>query len=333
MDSRYLGRDDADRELRELLDAGVDVLLEGARGVGKSTLQERWEQSPPAGWTVLRFDLQGVASPAELCTRMEGHVHLQRGWLEEAVARLAGGWRREDPWDSLESLLSHRARPACVLMLDEVQLYLDFVARQDASRARDDLTRIDALRKLGAVRLVLTGSIGLAPIARELGVTLSPSWHRMVLPPLDQAAAEALFVDRCSGVCDDAVVTAACELAGRNPRWIERLARATKAPPSRPCNSSDLEAAVERVLATTPFAQDLSHLRRHAESAKALSLALELAARPGSNRSAVLAGLQGRLSRAEAIDLLDVLRNSFFIDDQCRLVLPLLGRALRRRQS
>lgn len=329
MDFTYLGRDAFDRELLGQIEQ-TSVLLEGPRGVGKSRVQEHWEQEPPKGWAVLRFDLQGIASAAKLAQQMEEHVVLRRNRIEDWVSTLLeGGWRRSDPWDSLESLLSHRAPQRCLVMFDEIQLYLDGMRRTNPEQARSDLVRLDQLSRHRRSRFVLTGSISLRPIAEQLGYPLGDDWVRIELPPLDTASSEALFQEHCRTACSNVVLRRAASMCGGLPRWIERLARKLTGPASQERTVDDLDRAVELLLVETPFAKELAHLDRHV-AAPHLHRALQLAAAEGSNRNAVMAGLQQHLSRSEANRVLDVLQASFLIDAQARIRFPLLGMALRR---
>jgi hypothetical protein len=329
MDLTFLGREVSVERLDAACVQG-SVLLEGARGVGKTRLLKAVEARSKAGRIVLRFDLQGVASVEQLQRRMLEHHELHRNAVEELVGSLLGGWRRDDPWESLKSLLEHRTSH-CVVLFDEVAIYLDQLARRDREQACRDLLAIDRLRVSAGVRFVLAGSIALGPVASQLGVTLSPDWVPLRLEPLDRASGTTLFGHQCDGVCDGEPAVHGWRLAGGIPRWIERLARATQAPVGHAVALADVEAGVERLLATDPFAEELDHLQRHPE-AKRLRRALELAALPNATRISVLTGLQAEHhSRREAADALAILEREFILHQDATFALPLFGRWLRRR--
>lgn len=310
--------------------ASEAILLEGGRGVGKSRILTHLDHQPKAGWAVLRFDLQGVTDAAGLVARMEEHVELRRGRVQDWLSSLLiGTWRRADPWDSLEQLLHQRGRDRCLLLLDEVQIYLDDLSRRDPERAALDLRRLDGLCRLPDARVLLCGSISLRAVARHLGHDLNPAWTPIPVPPLAMDDACSLFFHLCPGACDDATMQRAAALAGAYPRWIERLAGAIE-PGASIVGASELDAAIRRVMAQGPFETELHHLRRH-KGGQLLGRALRLAAEPGANRLAVLTALQSDGTRREdAVATLDVLRDEHFIDEEGQILVPLLAHWLRR---
>ncbi|MEZ4321225.1 MAG: hypothetical protein R3F61_27365 [Myxococcota bacterium] len=278
---------------------------------------------------MLRFDLQGVSSAAALAERMSEHAALQRSWLEERVEGVFGGWRKTDPWDSLEELLKRRARGGFVVLVDEVALYIDHIARRSRDQARTDLRRLLGLRESTPARFVLTGSISLRPLATQLGVPLSADWTSMRLGPLERSDAKTLFEHECQAVCLDAVAGEGWRMTGGYPRWLKRLAQATQAPMVAVADLAHLEEAVTRLLRSQPFTAELGHLDRHADPA-ALRHALHLAAQPGSNEASIVAGLQQRrLTRQQAVLVLDVLRDEFVLDADLGFTLPLFQRWLQ----
>jgi hypothetical protein len=330
MNLTFLGRDDFVRDLLGYLDRG-SLLLEGARGIGKTRVLEHLEEHPPAGRVVLRFDLQGVTTAEALVQRLEEHIQLRRNRIEDWLSSLLRDWRKQDPWDSLESLLAQRAPSGCIVLLDEVQTYVDHIARLDKGRARAELAHLDRLRKSpDHVRFLLTGSITLRAVARGVGATLSPDWNSVRLGPLDAAAGATLFEDSCPTACATEAAAEGQRRTGGSPRWIKRLAQSMVGPTDQLLGLEHLQLAVDRLLDARPFQLDLEHLGRHA-SGEHLRRALTLAAIPGANRTSVLAGLQAqRLTRAEAEETLAILRDEFYLDDGYAFTLPLLAEWLRR---
>lgn len=329
MNFSYLGRE----AFRDLLHEAVlhgSVLLEGPRGVGKTTVLQQLEAHPPDGSTVLRFDLQGVESATQLRDRMAKHATLARNRLEGVFAQLLGNWEPKDPWESLERLLV-RAPGRCIVLFDEVQLYLDHLARSDRERARRELVQLDALRRSSTAKFVLTGSVSLVPIARSLGEVISPDWRRLPLPGLEPAPAKAMFHHLCDAICGEPVLTEAIRVTAGYPRWIERLAAETRCPAGREATLEDLEAGIDRLLTSNPFVLELRHVQRSSDAA-ILDRALRLAAVPGTNRNAMITSLQqAGSSRQQAIEVLLTLRETFFLDDHDALALPLFQRALQRQ--
>ncbi|MCA9488520.1 MAG: hypothetical protein KC621_01310 [Myxococcales bacterium] len=261
---------------------------------------------------------------------MAEHVHLRRSRIEDFLSTFLGDWRRDDPWDSLESLLRHRAPIRCLILLDEVPLYIDQVARRDVARATEDLRRLDRFRTHPAARVLLTGSISLRAVARQLDLSLSADWNQQALEPLDPTDGIALFMDRCPGACAEVAADHAQRLAGGNPRWILRLAQLVTST-DREIGIDEVEQAVSRLLDQQPFGQDIGHLSRHPEHGR-LRATLELASIEGATEISILAGLQSRgCTRGDAQALLEILRDEFFLDGSARLRLPLLARWLARR--
>jgi hypothetical protein len=331
MEPLFVGREAFVRTLLAELEEG-SVLLEGARGIGKTRLLEHLEQHPEPGRAVLRFDLQGVGSASELVKRMEAHVQLRRGRIEDFLSTLLSDWRRDEPWDSLHQLLVQRASPGTLVLFDEVQTYLDELSRQDAQLARRELGRLDQLvRAPGHVRFLLTGSITLRSVGRALGGSLSADWRSLRLPPLDAPSSAALFVDTCPAVCAEPTLALGCAWTGGSPRWIQRLARSVRGPLEQPLQPAHIQQALQELFETGPFEVALGHLRRH-PFREDLLVALKLAALPGASQASVMAGLASRgLSRPQAEQRLAVLRDEFYLDEQCRFLLPLLGEWLRRQ--
>ncbi len=328
MANTFRGRDAVLDSLRQGLADGP-VLVDGARGIGKSRILTEFEACPPPDRPVLRFDLQGVVSPEKLRDRMRFHVRLRRWWFEEQLAELFGGNASGDPWEDLEQLLAVRERD-CIVVFDEVALYLTEIARRDRERARTDLVRLDRMGcTLADVRVVLAGSVRLQAVASRLEVPLSPRWRTIAVGPLDVAAGQALFVEACAVVCDEATIAEANRLAGGNPRWIERIAHAMSGPPEVALTLDHLENAVERLLDANAFGDELGHAERHADPAR-LRHGLRLAAIPGADRTSVIAGLQSRMTRQEAEHVVRTLSDEFFLDAHGCLTPPLFARWLGR---
>lgn len=331
MDFTLIGRESIWGRLENVLSVG-SVLLEGGRGVGKTTVLERAAKRGLAGAPVLYFDVQGVTDARSLARRMAASPALARSGIEEAMARLIGShWDAGEPWDGLHRLLAQRARDT-VVVFDEIQVYLDAHARRDRGGALRELERLDALRRSDAARFVLAGSIGLRPIAAQLGITLSPDWHTVVLEPLAMEDARSLFEHHVPDACASDAAAWGAALCGGHPRWIERLARSVRGPSTAMRTRADVDAAVQRLLGTSPFTLDLGHLDRHPQRDR-LRHALELAAEDGASRASVITGLAAKgVSRRDAEDALQVLQDDFLLDADARFCVPLLGLALRRRR-
>jgi hypothetical protein len=251
-------------------------------------------------------------------------------------------------FDALETLLDATVeklpdKARLWLMLDELPWWLDSLRRplpgdpSDASeraeagaaRARRALAQLRYLRQregLGSrLRMMLTGSVGLASLARELGASAELNdltSHELgpLAPPDGAALFEAGLAGRGLGSHPD-VAQRAHELAGGSPHWIKQLAAKVG---SREVDAGALDAAVEQLL--SPRMRHLfddegdAHLRRrHGDQAPVLKAVLSTvsASDAGMPRAALLAAAMtaGASRRPDAERAVGQLIDEFYLDE------------------
>ena len=195
---------DRKSELRVLngqVRSGNHLLLTGQRRMGKtSILRELGRKLETEGWVFLFVDVQGETSEKDVIARLADEVRAVRGiWSRFAgpMARWAGGrfgrveevealsfrlrfrdgigtanWRRHG--ERLIRVCAEHDRPV-LLAIDELPIFLARMLREDDGAQRVD----DFLRWLRGVFqrpdgdapvLIVSGSIGLAPLVRRLGI-------------------------------------------------------------------------------------------------------------------------------------------------------------------
>ena len=192
---------DREREL-SLLEARVrernHLLVSGQRRMGKtSLLQELGRRLESDGWIFLFVDVEGAGCPEDVITDLARALHPERTmarrmasamkqWFDENVDELsafefgvkfragldAGSWRRHG--DDLLRGCAALETPV-LLVVDELPIFLKRLLRRDGDAERVDgfLSWLrGALQGLGDAGpvLVVSGSIGLEPLVRRLGL-------------------------------------------------------------------------------------------------------------------------------------------------------------------
>lgn len=273
------GYDLRPEEMKSLLRAleHQSVLLLGPRRIGKTTLLQQLESGAHTTSRAVYIDLEALRdvpsaiatmgrrlTEAGLLTRDSAvQTHLAR--IEEVslqVAGTGGGLRRAnvpalDPWQSLDDALASaiKALPETqrlVLLFDEVPWWLD--ALRETSGDLEVRTTLAALRGLrhgplrDRLRMILTGSVGLEPLAKACGAVRDLNdLHRETVPPLSQVAGQTLFELLLDGRAVTSEATRhAWWLAGGSPHWIQRLA--TLIPVAGAVQQGHVEAAAEQLL-------------------------------------------------------------------------------------
>ena len=190
-----------DAELR-LLDAkvrgGTHVLLAGQRRMGKTSLaRELGRRLRADGWAFLFVDVENAASPSDIIRDIAKAAHAITGasrltaelgrWFKEnfeelsafevgAKMRAAGdyAWRRQG-----EALMRACANhdPGVLLVLDELPIFLSHLLVQDEQNGTDEAhlflrwLRGERQHHAGSSLVqVVSGSIGMAPLVRRMGV-------------------------------------------------------------------------------------------------------------------------------------------------------------------
>ncbi len=197
------GEDFFDREAElEVLESRVrgrnHLLLTGQRRMGKtSILRELGRRLEGDGWVFLFVDIEGAASPEDAIADIAQAAHPYRPivsrfavgirrWFADKVEEVsaskfrlkvragldAGSWRRYG--DRLLRDCANQEAPV-LLVIDEVPIFLKRMLDRDKSAARVDefLSWLRATtQELGEKSpvLILSGSIGLDPLVRRLGI-------------------------------------------------------------------------------------------------------------------------------------------------------------------
>ena len=193
---------DREKEL-EILEARVrgrnHVLLSGQRRMGKtSVLRELERRLESDGWIVLFVDVEGAANAEDAIADMAQAAYPYRSlvsrfaegfrrWFSDRVEEIgasrfrlkvragldAGSWRRYG--ERLLHDCAAQEKPV-LLVIDELPILLNRMLRRDGEAARVDeflswlRGTIQALGEKSPV-LILSGSIGLEPLVRRLGIS------------------------------------------------------------------------------------------------------------------------------------------------------------------
>lgn len=216
---------DRDRELQVLgrhIRNGNPVLLSGQRRMGKTSVaRELGRRLEQEGWAFAFADVEHAASPEDVITKVAEALHPVRGIasrLGERLARLfsdnveqlsaydfgikfraglnAGAWPRHGE-SIIRSCAEHEQ--SILLVIDELPIFLNRLLRQDDGRALVDefLSWLrGAIQDVsgGSLALMLSGSIGLTPLVRRLGLTDRTNYlYEFRLGPWDRSTSVECF--------------------------------------------------------------------------------------------------------------------------------------------
>jgi hypothetical protein len=223
----FWGREDDIARLRQLIDGGANIVLVAQRRMGKTSLmkelQRQLSSQEDRPWLCLFIDLQGAQSPEEAITELAVELRRHQGWgkkighlignflrairpeeidiklfrikFREAVT--SGDWREKG--NELFDALAKSEKPV-LLILDEIPILINrilmgrtrTITSEGPSRVSEFLSwlRGNSIRHQGKIRIILLGSIGLAPMLRR--ANLSAAINNFVpfeLPPWDHITA------------------------------------------------------------------------------------------------------------------------------------------------
>ena len=216
---------DRDRELQVLdrhIRNGNPILLSGQRRMGKTSVaRELGRRLEQEGWAFAFADVEHAASPEDVITKVAEALHPVRGIasrLGERLARLfsdnveqlsaydfgikfraglnAGAWPRHGE-SIIRSCAEHEQ--SILLVIDELPIFLNRLLRQDDGRALVDefLSWLrGAIQDVsgGSLALMLSGSIGLTPLVRRLGLTDRTNYlYEFRLGPWDRSTSVECF--------------------------------------------------------------------------------------------------------------------------------------------
>ena len=194
----FFDRESELRVLEERVRGGSHLLLTGQRRMGKtSVLRELGRKLETEGWVFLFIDVEGATSEKDVVAGLAEAIRPVLGiwsrfaapmarWLGERIEQVgalsfrlklregigAASWRRHGE-RLIRACAEHDRR--VLLAVDELPIFLSRMLREDGGARRVD----DFLRWLRGVLqglegdspvLVVSGSIGLAPLVRRLGI-------------------------------------------------------------------------------------------------------------------------------------------------------------------
>lgn len=230
-------------------------------------------------------------------------------------------------------------------LIEEVPWWLDALrASSGDASARQALAALRHLRErddlIGRFRMILTGSIGLAGLARSVGATaeINDLMPPLDVRPLSSAAGRALFevvlAERRLRPTPDAAGLAMSE-AGGFPHWIKLIAERCSPSEAGVVDGPQVAAACGSLLvpAMRNLFEDEGHehlRRRHPGVARALVAVLDAASGDrGATFSALLTAAlaaQPTLSRRAAEECIYVLGDEYYlteVEGTWRFLLPL----------
>ena len=195
----FFDRESELRVLDERVRAGNHVLLTGQRRMGKTSLaRELGRRLESAGWVFLFADVEGATCPEDVIADLAQAAHPLRARLtrfatgmrrlvSENIEELSaydfrvkvragvevGTWRRHGE-GLIHDCIAHDRR--VLLVIDELPIFLKRLLRKRGGTEQVD-TFLSWLRGVvqatgdGSLVLIVSGSIGLAPLVQRLGIS------------------------------------------------------------------------------------------------------------------------------------------------------------------
>ncbi|WP_163994492.1 AAA family ATPase [Pyxidicoccus caerfyrddinensis] len=180
----FLGREEEQVHLRELLTRGEHVLLVAPRRSGKTSLLRRFAEAATPELQPVFVDAQPFQSAEALTAGLMAQLTGQR-FTEVLKQVRARGWP-EALRDTVRALAS--GPKPLVLILDELVFLLDTIRRPADVLAL--LHALDSAVSGAGARLLIAGSLSLEQLARDIGIEALPgvfgALRRFPLPPLAQ---------------------------------------------------------------------------------------------------------------------------------------------------
>ena len=180
------------QELARLLEAGRSIQMPAPRRIGKTWLIGKLAEDLKAkGWICVSIDLQGMRTEQQffrtLCQEIEKSQDLHRSALAHLLAKFRHHIKDGAGAASLLQLLTQGVDPRAfsesliksldghgkktVVLIDEISLFVQELAKSDAGAARAFLYHLRNLREANRnVRWLFTGSIGLDVVAARFGL-------------------------------------------------------------------------------------------------------------------------------------------------------------------
>lgn len=331
--SKSYGRNQEVADIFEMFKANHDVSMPGPRRLGKTFVLERLiDAAPGKGWSVLKVDVSGCRDTRavfrEFCAKIGGKRfggQAAVAWLRQRLGQAidprtdhAGPWYQpflsldhESYFERLIKALDTDRRHRWAVLIDELPIFLKTLhdrGPEGVAVARDFMNLTSRLRAdYPRVRWLVTGSIGLEPLARAgnyMGVLAK--FKSYELQPLDAAQARDLVQDLAATghLRHRRLITAAeadalvATVGWRAAYYLEALAQQLQGQPNDdPAQAAQaVVEAASRLLAPAEmgtFGTWEEHLRKHYpqdERAIAFAVLAGLAPNPqGSSISSLLA--------------------------------------------
>jgi hypothetical protein len=343
------GRNDEVSAIYQLFEAGRDVKMPGPRRLGKSFLLERLvDAAPGRGWTAVKVEVAGDDNPRAFFRQLCGAIGTKRSGGQNAIAwfrqRLgqvidprsdtAGPWYQplialdhEGHFERLIKAMHDDQVRRWALLIDELPIFLKAMhdkGEDGIDAARNFMNLTSRLRaKYPRVRWMITGSIGLEPLARVGNYTgVLVKLDTFQLEPLSEAQAcdfvRDLALDGAllhrKAITDAEAVALVNAVGWRAAHYLDALARQLQGEPTENIEQANalVERAVLRLLdprETPTFSVWEEHLRKHyqpSERTAAHAVLSLLAPHPqGLSLDVLLAGVdQQALGRAQMRELL-----------------------------
>ncbi|MBV8658370.1 MAG: hypothetical protein JO142_11150 [Burkholderiales bacterium] len=289
-------------EIKKLFDDGKDVSMHGPRRLGKTFVLDRMAEYAAGGDICLKVELAGCTEPKAVFRRMCEEITRKRSiprktfdWVTQRVLQVTsprtetgGAWYQnllnldwETYFERLINAINEDKAHRWLVLIDELPIFLKALHDKGADgekQARDFMNYFTRLRAVAPrVRWLITGSIGIEPLARAgqyLG-TLSKFTPYLLLPlTVDQArdyiqdlAFDGALPQRQTIPADeaDAVVAA---VGWRAAYYLEAFARVlpVQVPRSPEEVASNIAAAHLALLEphhTATFGTWEEHIRKH----------------------------------------------------------------------
>lgn len=333
--TKSYGRNDDVAAIYKLFNANLDVAMPGARRLGKTFVLDRLVDAAfDQGWYAVKVEVAGCRDTSgffrELCAkigskRSGGAAAIM--WLRQRLGQAleprsdhAGPWYQpflsldyETYFERLIKALNDDPEHRWALLIDELPIFLKALhdkGQEGIATARDFMNLTSRLRAAyPRVRWMVTGSIGLEPLARAgnyMGVLAK--FRTYELQPLTSTQAQDLVQDMArTGLLmhRQAITDAEAEALVATVGWLaayylDALAQKLSGTPSHDAVQARqaVEAAVGQLLQPSEvaiFGTWEEHLRKHYQSAErviAFAALAALAPHPqGSSVNTLLAAI------------------------------------------
>lgn len=296
------GRNDEVAAVYRIFEAGKDVSMHAPRRLGKTFLLDRLvEAGPSHGWRAIKVEIAGYGETRAVFRQFCNKISAQRSWWSQSITVLSqragqlidpttdgsGEWihallnlDHEALFERLLTILHRDSSQRWALLIDELPIFLKALHDKGPAglaEARNFMNGLIRVREENPrVRWMITGSIGLTPLARAgdyMGVLAK--FHPFELLPLDPDQAVHFLRDLArdgylhrKSITDAEAHAVIAEVGWLAPYYLEALAAKLSGQPSNdPCEAARLvEEAIDRLVQpadATTFGPWEEHLRKH----------------------------------------------------------------------